>query len=280
MVEGPPIKLLITGAAGKIGTRLCTALAEAGHTVSATDILPAPSSPIPITTCDMLDRAAVAQCVAGHDAVLHLAGHSKPNGEPDPVRLHLENIAMTAHVIEAVIGAGVPKLIFASSIHAIIGALYTSGNLALAPPALPLDGDTAPRPRSLYGLSKQVGEEMLRQAADQHTLEAVALRLPYCVESVAWARERLRLDPTEPLRDGLVAALTYRELASLVDAILRTPLPGYRCYFPSHHRNALDAPLSALLPYLAHLPHKQAAPLQFLVDTSRITRETGWSPER
>ena len=70
------MKIFVTGAAGGLGPARVPALLAAGHAVTALARNPAGLPQLPgLTACrgDLLDRAAYAPALAGHDAVLHLA---------------------------------------------------------------------------------------------------------------------------------------------------------------------------------------------------------------
>ena len=276
-----PMKILLTGADGAIGHHLCGALAAAGHTVTATDIRQTRPPRTSLQLCDLLNRESVRTLVAGHEAVLHFGAHAAPGRLEDKTRLYLENVTMTAHLVDASIAAGVRKFIFASSIQVANGALDAGGGRLDNPaPSLPIDATIPPRPRNLYGLSKQAGEALLQQAADRHPLDAIALRLPLTLRDDGADLNRAIANPEKESKDVLIAILSVEELDRLVEAILQTPLPGYRCYQPALRRNILGLPPHEVWQrHLAHLPLKDPTrPLNTLVDLSRITAETRWSP--
>jgi uncharacterized protein YbjT (DUF2867 family) len=64
---------------------------------------------------DLADRAALAELVAGTDAVLHVAGVVNT---PDPTGFHLGNVAGTEALVEAAEAAGVARFVFVSSLAA------------------------------------------------------------------------------------------------------------------------------------------------------------------
>ena len=124
---------------------------------------------------DIGDLDALVAACAGIDAIVHLAATSAVDSVWEAV---LEsNLIGTYNVFEAARRAGVPRVVFASSNHAI-------GTYELqAAPALDLDDDrvydhTAEiRPDSLYGVSKVYGEALGRHYVDQHGLSVVCLRI-------------------------------------------------------------------------------------------------------
>src|ERR1039457_3259818 len=110
--------LVITGGSGRIGTMLRQRLARPGRILRLLDIIP-PSSPGPdeeVVVASVTDMAAMTKPCAGADAVIHLGGMS---GEGPWDKIIEINIQGTYTVFEAARQAGVPRVIFASSNHAV-----------------------------------------------------------------------------------------------------------------------------------------------------------------
>ena len=110
--------IVITGGSGRIGSMLRQRLARPGRTLRLLDITP-PASPGPdeeVVVASVTDMAAMAGACAGADAVIHLGGVS---GEGPWDKIIEINIQGTYTVFEAARRAGVPRVIFASSNHAV-----------------------------------------------------------------------------------------------------------------------------------------------------------------
>src|SRR5215813_13131636 len=117
-------KILITGAAGDVGSRL-TELCRDTYRLRLSDIripagLPADADFI---QADLVDRAAVEHVVAGVDGIVHLGGFSV-EGPWDAILN--SNIIGCYNLFEAARLAGVPRVVFASSNHAVGGSEWTS----------------------------------------------------------------------------------------------------------------------------------------------------------
>ncbi|MER7767010.1 NAD(P)-dependent oxidoreductase [Kitasatospora sp. NPDC096140] len=161
-----PREVLLTGAAGRIGTCLRESLPAYGYRLRCFDRLPVPGEPDAIVA-DLQDAAALAAAMDGVDAVVHLAGIP---GEAPFGDILAANIEGTYRLYDAARAAGVPRIVHASSNHAVG---FTER---------PADGstvrvDTPQRPDTYYGLSKCFGENLASLYADRHGIETVSLRI-------------------------------------------------------------------------------------------------------
>lgn len=163
--------ILVTGSAGRIGRRLVARLLDRGETVRGLDLRSAglahPQHDEVTGAFD--DRAAVDRALAGIRAVFHLGAFmSWLPGDQD--RLFAANVEGTRRLLEAAIREKVERFVFASS-----GEIYPEG----APESLPVDEAHPARPRSAYGLTKWLGEEMVRWAGRSHGLPFTILRFSH-----------------------------------------------------------------------------------------------------
>jgi uronate dehydrogenase len=165
-----PRTVLLTGAAGGLGTLMRALLPEYGYTLRLFDVRPVEGEPDAITA-DLADTAAVREAVRGVDAVLHLAGISL---EAPFEKILKSNIEGTYHLYEAARQEGVPRIVFASSNHAV-GFTPAPG-----PGEPPIPVDTPRRPDTFYGLSKSFGEDLAQLYWDKHGLETVSVRIGSC----------------------------------------------------------------------------------------------------
>ena len=153
--------VLLTGAAGTIGTALRERLPAHGWTVRAFDRVPVPGGVVgDITSPRDLDAA-----VRGVDAVAHFAG--QPTEAPWPV-VRDANVEGTLQVFEAARRAGVRRVVYASSNHAV-------GFTPLEHAELP--ADLPPRPDTLYGVSKVFAEALARYYVDRYGVQVACLRI-------------------------------------------------------------------------------------------------------
>lgn len=159
-------RILVTGAAGTIGSALRAVWPRGGESVTFTDIRPADSlrDGERFVVADLADRGQMDALLAGIDAVVHLGGVSKERGWDE---LQHANIEGTYTLYEAARRAGVRRIVFASSLH-VTG--FHDVHTTLTP-------DTPPRPSTLYGVSKAFGEALARLYWDKFGIEGLVIRI-------------------------------------------------------------------------------------------------------
>ena len=159
-------RVLITGAAGQIGVALRRGLRGSYPLIRLADIVPLGTAEVgeEISRTDIRDMAAVEKAMAGIDCVVHLAGRSTEGDWDTVLALNIEGCF---NVFEAARRAGVKRVIFASSNHAI--GFHRRERF--------LDDAVELRPDSRYGVSKVFGEALGRLYADKHGMSVACLRI-------------------------------------------------------------------------------------------------------
>ncbi len=162
-------RLLITGAGGNIGQKLRTRLAGFADILRLSDIvdLGEAAEGEEIVPCDLADIDAVIELVDGVDGIVHLGGASVENTFEYILNA---NIRGTYNIYEAARKTGKPRILFASSIHAV----------GFHPREQRLDGDTPFRPDCLYGVSKCFGESLASYYFDKFDIESAIVRIGSC----------------------------------------------------------------------------------------------------
>jgi uronate dehydrogenase len=158
--------VLITGAAGDIGTRLRKLLKGVYPTLRASDIR-TPSDLAAgedFIAADLADYAQVEKIVANVEGIVHLGGFSV-EGPWDVI--HSANIVGCYNLFEAAYRAGVKRVIFATSNHA----------MGFYPRSRKIGVDVTARPDSRYGVSKAFGEALGAFYADKHGLRVTCVRI-------------------------------------------------------------------------------------------------------
>jgi uronate dehydrogenase len=199
------MRVLVTGAAGSIGRVVTVGLAERGHDVVGLDLVPAPEG----TTfawheADCADPDAVDAVFADGrlDAVVHLAGVPDEVSLPEELRSH---VVTTAALLDAMVAHDVPRLVYASSNHAVGRTPRAAGELT---------EHALPRPDTYYGVAKVAAEALIQLFVDRHGLDAVACRIGSFLEEPVSVR-------------GLSTWLSHGDGVRMVEAALTAPAPGY-----------------------------------------------------
>lgn len=165
-------RVLITGAAGGVGTFLRTGLVELGWTVRGFDLRTPPEpGPVEWMAGDIGDPAALDAAMRHVDVVIHLAGIP---GEDRFERILKTNIDGTYQVFDAAVRAGVPRVLAASSNHAV--GYYERADYQDSP----IGVDVRPRPDTYYGVSKVFMEAVGSFYADRHGLRVACVRIGSC----------------------------------------------------------------------------------------------------
>jgi len=166
------MKLLLTGGAGYIGSIVSRHLLSAGHQLTVLDNLgtghrEAIAPAATFVEADLRDPAAVTTALSeGFDGVLHFAALSLVGESMQaPERYWENNVTGTLNLLNAMVAAGVPRLVFSST-----AATYG------APEASPITEDAPTRPTNPYGASKLAVDMMIGGFCQAHPLGAVSLR--------------------------------------------------------------------------------------------------------
>ena len=223
-------RVLITGAGGRIGRMLRDRLARPGRVLRLIDRgaqrEPADGEAVELLTGDITDPGTMAAACAGVDAVVHLGALKTENTWENLIRINVDG---TRTVLEAACGAGVPRVVLASSVHAV--GFYRRPGSRPEPAGIPVQSgpDGVPelipiRPDSYYGVSKAAVEALGSLFADRFGMTVFALRLGDCT-------------PEPPGEWALHSWLSPNDCARLVEACLsrrRTRLPDAVGDQPQH----------------------------------------------
>ena len=158
-------KILITGAAGDVGTRL-RKLLKGVYSLRVSDIRkPADlGADDEFVAADLGDYEQTKQITAGIDGIVHLGGYSV---EGPWETIHKSNIVGCYNLFEAAYRSGVKRIVFASSNHAV----------GFYPRDRKIGVDVTLRPDSRYGVSKAFGEAVGALYADKHGLRVTCIRI-------------------------------------------------------------------------------------------------------
>ncbi len=196
-------RILLTGAAGALGTMLRGELPRLCSTLRISDREdmgdPAPSEEA--VRCDLADRDAAAALTRDVDMIVHMGGIGLED-RFDTI-LH-SNILGFYNLFEQARKNGVKRIVWGSSNHAI----------GFYPRTQTIDASVTPKPDTLYGVSKVFGEGLAQFYFDKFGMETVSIRIGSCFP-----------EPVD--RRMLGTWLSYRDLTQIVEKALSAPKTGH-----------------------------------------------------
>ena len=198
-------RIALTGAAGRIATSLRPRLRAAGHDLGLLDVVPVPDA-VPgerIVEADLRDVEAHADAFAGAELVVHLGGLSDEQPWADLLAVNVDG---TRAVLDAVVSAGVGRVLLASSVHA-------AGYVPVDDPATAA-GMPLPAPDTYYGASKAAVEALGGLYAGRFGLTVVTARIMTFGEAPSG-------------RSSLRWWLSGDDMARLVEAVRTTDAGGH-----------------------------------------------------
>ena len=186
------MQVVITGAAGAIGTQVAEELSSA-HELRLIDIQPVTGRKTIIgdlsrrTTANgrvnwFRSRSSWSDAFSGADVVVHLAANSESFAPWEKVLP--DNIRATWNVIEAAARHQVPRIVFASSNWAVKSLEQKLAPACYLPDGPKIDSLASPCPVNAYGLSKGLGELAGRMFVEDGQLKSfAAVRIGSCSEA-------------------------------------------------------------------------------------------------
>jgi UDP-glucose 4-epimerase len=165
------VRVLVTGAAGFVGTAVVRCLQSSGHQVAALTHVTQPAGIAELRPGDILDAVSLGKAVAGIDAVCHLAALTRVRESfLDPVAYFQVNVTGTVNLLHAMdietTRAGRPLGLVLASTGAVYGA----------PARQPISEDEIPAPGSPYGASKLAAEVAVACQARTGKIGSIVLR--------------------------------------------------------------------------------------------------------
>lgn len=280
------MKLLITGAAGRLGAVTMRTMINARHRVTGTDLQYRrdPITGQSLQVADLCQRTDVYPLLENIEAIVHLAAHPLVASQRDPLGSFNANQQMTANVFQAAADRGIQRMIFASTSQVISGQRQTGDqDQPSCLTRLPIDGQAPAQPGSLYALAKANAEQMLKMLCCKHQMIGVCLRLPVLLDA-ATATHLIEQPPEQPwpglsLDEGF-AWLGYQDAANCLLQTLRIKKPGYYCYHPANAANYLGkSPAQLIQTYYPNVPiNGDPATLTSLIDQTPLVNDLKFKP--
>ena len=172
-IETVPHKVLVTGGAGYIGSTICSALEDAGHSPIILDSLvngrEASTGSRPLYPGDIADPEIISRIFDDHPDIgfaIHCAALAiVPDSVARPYEYYRNNVTGSAEFFRILTEHGCKHVVFSSS-----AAVYDNV------PGFMVTEDSPTRPQSPYARSKLMTEMMLEDMAASYGLKAISLR--------------------------------------------------------------------------------------------------------
>ena len=271
-----PSRVLVTGAAGRLGSAVLRVLASQGAAVVGLDRRD-PGTADAFFTGSASDAGLVAEAVSGVDAVIHLAAIPAPDrGTPEEV--FVGNAAATFVVLDQAARAGVGRAVIASSLS-ITGLPFAPR--PAVPDYVPIDEAMPLQAADPYALSKQADEATAAMVARRDGMAVVALRFPKLgtPEFLAEFARQYRDEPGAGTHE-VWSYLDLRDAATACLLGLTAPVTGAHPLYVAAPETLSPYPTEDLLDrYLPGVPRRAPLPGRAVpIDTSAATALLGFTP--
>ncbi len=279
------MRVVVTGAHGKVGRAATRALVAAGHEVTAVDVTrpvwerPEPGAPA-YKQADLTDAGQAFAVVRGADAVVHAAAIPDPTANPPHV-VFQNNLMATFNMIEAAIAFGATRFVNISS-ETVPGFFFA--DRPFLPDYAPVDEEHPIRPQDPYAISKHFGEQLMDAAVRRSDIRCVSLRPSWVQHEGNYERNLgpYVRDASEPSA-GLWSYIDVYDLADAIVLATESELPGHEVFYIASPDNAGGRDLAELV----RQHHGEAIPIRPLsrpdasgISCAKAMRLLGWHPER
>ena len=277
------MNVLVTGAAGRLGSCVCRLLDELGMTFTAVDCVSDVEAAYSVKIVDLLDWEACEELLKEIDVLIHFASNTKWDSD-SPQDVLKENTSMDMNLFQAAANSGCSRIIFSSSIQVCSGQLPVGDRAIheIVLPYIPIDSDMPTLARNGYSLSKQIGENLLNYFSDTKGMTCIAVRFPLLLDSNLLAKTKAMGGLKRGnCYDGVAYWPIYSAAEVAVKAIT-AELSGYRQYFVSSKDNLEQRPAREVIEeQLSDIPSKiPLEEMDSLVDCSKVEAELGWEQPR
>ncbi|MDO8391307.1 MAG: NAD(P)-dependent oxidoreductase [Actinomycetota bacterium] len=278
------MRVLITGARGKVGSFAAQAFRAAGHRVTLTDIGPAryglSDDPSRYVRADLTDYGQTIATVmaARPDVIVHAAGIPDNSHDPGPT-IFANNTVANFHVMEAVAHTGVGRLVYISS-ETALG--FITAERGFLPDYLPVDEEHPRRPQEAYSLSKSLGEDLCDALVRRSDATAVSIRPSLVLAPADYALLAPLQRPGPSFNHW--SYVDVEDLADLIVLAATGTTPDHEVVYAAQPDNFMGKPFAELV---ATTFGADAPPLRDLdrddcggISIAKARRLFGWNPTR
>jgi len=280
------MRVLVTGARGKVGRATAAALMDAGHDVRATDLTPPvferPEEGEPgYVQADLTDAGDAFAVVRGAEAVVHAAAIPEPTQNPPHVVFH-NNLMATFNALEAAIRFGVTRFVNISS-ETVPGFFFPER--PFLPDYVPVDEEHPIRPQDPYATAKHFGELLMDAAVRRSDIRCISIR-------PCWVQHEGNYEGNlgPQVRDASVLSpnfWSYIDVYDLADAIVlatESDLPSHEVFYIASPDNVGGRPFEKIVReyYGDAVEIKRPLPREDAsgISTAKAQEVLGYSPKR
>lgn len=279
------MKVVLTGAHGKVGRVAARALLDAGHEVVATDLTRPtferePDGAPHYQMADLTDAGEAFAVVRGADAVVHAAAIPEPTGNPPHV-VFRTNLMATFNVVEAAVRWGVQRFVNISS-ETVPGFFFPERDFL--PDYAPVDELHPIRPQDPYALSKHFGEQLMDAAVARSDIRCISLR-PSWVQN----EDNYEQNLGPQVRDAALLSpnlWSYIDVYDLADAIVlatESTLSGHEVFYIASPDNVGGRNFAEILHqfYGGRIELRSTSRVDASgISSAKAQRLLGWAPTR
>jgi UDP-glucose 4-epimerase len=281
------MRVLVTGARGKVGRATVAALIQAGHDVRATDVSPPVfESPEPgepdYYQANLTDAGDAFAVVRGTGAVVHAAAIPEPTHNPPHV-VFQNNLMAVFNVLEASIRFGVSRFVNISS-ETVPGFFFPER--PFLPDYLQVDEEHPIRPQDPYATAKHFSELLMDGAIRRSDIRPISIR-PCWVQHEGNYERNLGPWVRALPQDLSPNFLSYIDVYDLADAIVlavESDLPGHEVFYIASPDTVGSRPLEEVvrqyygdeIEVRKPLPREDAS----YISIEKARRMLGYDPKR
>src|ERR687890_2584820 len=243
------MRVLVTGARGKVGRATVAAFQKAGHDVRATDL----SSPVfeqpeegeaDYVQADLSDAGDAFAVVRGAEAVVHTAAIPEPTSNPPHV-VFQNNLMATFNTLEAAIRLGVQRFVNTSS-ETVPGFFFPER--PFLPDYVPVDEEHPIRPQDPYATAKYFGELLMDSAIRRSDIRCISIR-PSWVQHEGNYERNLgpQVRDASNLSPNFWSYIDVYDLADAIALAVESDLPGHEVFYIASPENVGNRPFEEIV---------------------------------